>query len=272
MHHRHAYAVLVALALVGAAATGATAATDGLAVTVEQTDAGDATVTVTSNDTAVANATVNVTVGENVSYAGVGTYATDANGTVGLPAPNRTVNVTVVAAHENETASTTAELVAANTTDGNATENETVFGQRVAAYVAQIQNRTNDTAGPLGLLVADFVTANNPSNAAGPPAWAGASENGTAATNTSERGPPEHAGPENGSDAGPPEHAGPGDETAGSTDGASESSERGPPEHAGPGNGTDAGPPDSAGSAGAAGGPPDGAGPGASGQGGGPPA
>jgi hypothetical protein len=156
MSHRRVVAAVVAAAvLVGATAPGALAATGGdLTVTVEQHDAGDATVSVASNGTAVANATVNVTAGANATYDGTGSYETDANGTVGLPAPNQTVNVTVTATHENQTASVSGELLAANATDGNETDgNATVFGQRVAAYVHYVQSQSNDTSGPLGLLV-----------------------------------------------------------------------------------------------------------------------
>ncbi|WP_212750828.1 hypothetical protein [Haloterrigena sp. H1] len=63
---------------------------EGLDISVEQNN-DDVTVTVTENDTAAPNATVNVsTVDENVSYTDEGTYTTDENGTVSLSAPSGT--------------------------------------------------------------------------------------------------------------------------------------------------------------------------------------
>lgn len=84
--------------------------TSDLAVAVAQHDDGTATVTVTRNGSAVENAAV--TVSANRTYAGNGTYTTDANGTVSLPAPARDVGVTVTASAGNDSAQTTATLLA----------------------------------------------------------------------------------------------------------------------------------------------------------------
>ena len=71
-------------------------------------DDGTATVTVTRDDDPVDNASVTVT--SDVPYAGNGTYTTDVNGTVALPEPGRTTNVTVTAQNATDEATTTAEL------------------------------------------------------------------------------------------------------------------------------------------------------------------
>ncbi|MEZ3163373.1 DNA primase [Halorubrum sp. RMP-47] len=87
-------------------------APDGLELDVENTD-GEPVVTVTDNDTAVENASVNVTTAdENASYVGEGDYETDANGTVTLPAAEEDVTVDVTAEYENESVSETVELEA----------------------------------------------------------------------------------------------------------------------------------------------------------------
>lgn len=196
---------------------------DGLAVSVAQHDDASATVSVTSNGTAADGANVSVAAdGENATYAGSGDYTADENGTVGLPAPNETVSVAVTAAYENETASTTAELVAADDSETDA------FGQEMSSFVHSLLE-SNETDGPIGPLVASYAVENNPGNApahAGPPEWL---------VNESidkEPGPPDHAGPggDDGNDSagGPPAHAGPGG------DDDDESNSGGPPDHAGP--------------------------------------
>lgn len=102
--------VVLALLLVTATFPAAASAATTVSVAVDQDDAtGEAVVLVTDNGTAVENATVNVT-GE-LAYAGAGTYRTDANGTVTLPEPTQTQNVTVVAADGDATSETTVRLV-----------------------------------------------------------------------------------------------------------------------------------------------------------------
>ncbi|ELZ34404.1 hypothetical protein C474_01821 [Halogeometricum pallidum JCM 14848] len=103
---------MLALLLVTATFPAAASAATTVGVAVDQDDAtGEAVVLVTDNGTAVENATVNVT-GE-LAYAGAGTYRTDANGTVTLPEPAETQNVTVVAADGDATGETTVRLVGA---------------------------------------------------------------------------------------------------------------------------------------------------------------
>ncbi|WP_435069176.1 DNA primase [Haloplanus sp. C73] len=97
--------MLVASAVAPAAVAGQTG--ESLSLDVAQDDAGDVTITVTDNGTAVENATVNVT---SDSYAGAGEYETDANGTVSLAAPNDSVTVTVEATYDNASTSTTTDL------------------------------------------------------------------------------------------------------------------------------------------------------------------
>lgn len=101
--------LVASVALPGAVA----AATDSLSIGVEQDhETGEAIVTVTDNSSeAVSNATVTVSVDENVSYVGTDTYNTSDNGTVTLPAPNETVNVTITATADDLTASETVTLV-----------------------------------------------------------------------------------------------------------------------------------------------------------------
>lgn len=211
------------------ASVGAVAAeTDGdLAVTVDDGD--DVVVGVTSNGTAVANATVDVAAtDENTSYNGTGTHTTDEAGEVALPDPVENVTLSVTATADNETATTTVTLTAdADGDDGNETDNEsaTNFGSVVSQYVENQQNESNES---IGLSVASFVVANNPGNApdhAGPPSHAGPpTDDDDDNESDDKRGPPSHAGgpSDNGDDSnddddnesndkkggGPPSHAG----------------------------------------------------------------
>lgn len=164
--------VLLAVLVVAAAvAPVAGATTESLAVGVTQADDGTASVTVTDNGTGVENATVEVTA-DNATYDGEGTYTTDSNGTVDLPAPAENVTVTVTATYENATASTTVELVAGNGDESDEEEEEAGgFGAEVAAYVMSLLEE--DGPGLDGSVLADFVTESNPGNApdhAGPDA------------------------------------------------------------------------------------------------------
>ncbi|MDQ2051830.1 hypothetical protein RBH26_15230 [Natronolimnohabitans sp. A-GB9] len=191
---------------------------------IDVTQNGDVVVTVTDNETAVSNATVDVsTVDEDASYTDEGTYTTDENGTVSLDAPfgNESVEVAFNATVDDESVETTATLEAA--------EYDT-FGSLVSAFV---ENAQDDTDRPLGLAVSNFVLGHNPGNApdhAGPPAHAGPSDDGE-----SDQGPPAHAGP-------------PGDDDADDADATDDDDEEGeademetddddnagsPPEHAG---------------------------------------
>ena len=81
-----------------------------LAVAVEQHEDRTATVTVTRGETTIENATVEVS--SSAAYEGNGTYETDENGTVPLPAPEDTVNVTVTASVDDLTATEHATLFA----------------------------------------------------------------------------------------------------------------------------------------------------------------
>ena len=139
---------------------------------------------------------------ESYEYDGTGEYETDEDGQVELPAPEQEVDVTVTAEDGDQTAETTATL----TPDDPATN----FGQEVSSFVADLQDQ--NTSGPMGLHVAEFVTENNPAADKIP----------------DHAGPPEHAGPGGDDDGeqGPPAHAGPGDDDDG---------EQGPPADAGPG-------------------------------------
>jgi hypothetical protein len=116
MRERTAAILLIAVVALGTM-SGVAAAEGHLEVAVD--DTGDEpVVTVTENGTAVANATVNVSVVDaaNESYVGAGDYQTDANGSVALPAPAEDVTVNVSVTAGNETAS--AENVLLEAPDG----------------------------------------------------------------------------------------------------------------------------------------------------------
>lgn len=83
---------------------------DSLTVFVEQHADGSATLMVTQYGDPVGNATVYVTVGENDSYVGTGEYVTDQNGTLTLPAPETTIDVSLSAEYDNLTASNSVTL------------------------------------------------------------------------------------------------------------------------------------------------------------------
>lgn len=152
------------LAPLGAASTTTGDASDnGLTVSVQQDD--EIVVDVARNGTAVENATVNVTtVDSNESYAGADTaYATDANGTVTLPTPEASVEVTIEASAdgESESVSTTLEptandlsisvaqnasdVLVAVTADGNESENATVTVSTVDGNASYADTGTHAT-------------------------------------------------------------------------------------------------------------------------------
>jgi len=122
---------------------------------VSNTD-GEPVVTVTDDDEAAENASVNVTTadGQNVTYVGEGSYETDENGTVTLNAAEANVTVDVTAGYENDTVSTTVDL----TVDGGEAEDQS-FGQLVQDFIDRLQDREG---GIIGAAVSDFVTENNP--------------------------------------------------------------------------------------------------------------
>lgn len=217
MNHRTTIFAVVGTALLLFAAVGPAAATDGsLSVGVEQADAGDVTVTVTHNGTAVENASVDVAVeSDNVTYEGAGSYVTDENGTVSLPAPSENVTVSVTATSDGATASTTATLVAADDEE-DGEENDDAFGQEMSSFVHELLD-SNETEGGIGSAVASYAVENNPSNGtaanAGPPEWLvnesvdkGPGDKGPA----DGQGPPDDKGSSDGQ--GPPDDKGPSDD------------------------------------------------------------
>jgi NACalpha-BTF3-like transcription factor len=168
--------LLVAAMLVSAITPAAvTAQMTSLSVDVTQDDGtGDVTITVADNGTAVENATVNVTAGENDTYTGAGEYTADENGTVTLADPDEPVELTITAMDDGDTATTAADLTPP--------EPSGPFGLIVSTFVETLKN--TGSSGSLGQQVSEVVTSNAPSN-----------ENASA--NASERGPPEGAGPSN---------------------------------------------------------------------------
>ena len=148
------------------------------------------------------------------AYEGTGTYTTDANGTVELPAPDDGVRLNVEVEDGNRTTSADVTL----------NEGTTVpFGQRVSGLIQQILQDDDNTS--VGEAIAEFIRGNNPGNApesAGPPEDRG---NGSDAR----QGPPEDRG--NGSDAerGPPEDRG-GDSERGQNASGGNGGQQGPPQ------------------------------------------
>ncbi|WP_158058745.1 hypothetical protein [Halorussus halophilus] len=140
----------------GSTAANATA-NDSLSVSVENVGNDGATVMVTANDSAVANASVSVEATDNNStYAGAGDYETGPDGTVSLPEPEQNVTVSVTAESGNLSETTTATLTTAEESDEPKS-----FGQMVSSFVHQMLN-AGDTDGPLGQAISEFVTSNNP--------------------------------------------------------------------------------------------------------------
>jgi hypothetical protein len=125
-----------------------------LNVTADRRDDG-VVVTVTDGGEAVKNATVEVESGD--SYAGTGTYATDADGEVALPLPSENLTIEVTATDDNESATTTADLTV------DFVDPQEPFGLAVSQFVSALQNVTVD--GPPGQVISEFVTSNNPGNA-----------------------------------------------------------------------------------------------------------
>jgi hypothetical protein len=201
----------------------------GLAVSVVQNSDGTATVTVTDDGTAVENASVDVT--SDVAYDGNGSYETDATGTVGLPAPEENLTVTVTAVNDSEEATTTVSL---ELVENGGYAN---FGQWISSYVQQLKDE-GYFGKEFGQRVSEFATENNPGadnrpDHAGPPERGEADAAADGETDDEERrGPPEHAkanadadeGDDESTDEGDDESTDEGDdETDGATtDGSSE--------------------------------------------------
>jgi hypothetical protein len=169
----------------------------GLAVSVVQNSDGTATVTVTDDGMAVENASVDVT--SDVAYDGNGSYETDATGTVGLPAPDENLTVTVTAVNGSEEATTTADL---GLVENGGYAN---FGQWISSYVQQLKDE-GYFGKEFGQKVSEFATENNPGadnrpDHAGPPERGeGDAEADGDAGDEDRRGPPEHANADKGAD------------------------------------------------------------------------
>ena len=271
--NRPIVAVVVAVVLVAAfAAVGAVAADVG--VSVDQAEDGSATVTVTEGNETVENATVDVTVDdENATYEGAGEYSTDENGTVDLPAPEETVNVTITATVNESTANTTTQLSPADDDPEDAPFSIGVqqAGQHVT--VAVTENGTGVDGAVVEIAANDTYTEEEWTHVTGEDGTAVLSppnetveatvtatkDNATASTTVTLRA----------SNGTGPAHAPPGGFVAafvhslqaddldaplghyissfvqGPPDHAGPDGERGPPDHAGPpGNDTEQGPPD----------------------------
>lgn len=158
---------------------------DGLSVGVSQND--DVVVTVTSNGTAVENASVSVNALNNSTYAGVGSYTTDVNGTVSLATPSNNTTVRIVATKGNVTDATTATLVAADEEESEEADSDS-FGQQVSSFVYALLSG-EDVKNP-GHIISAWVTENNP----------GADKNSDVGEESNDKKPAHAEGPENGDD------------------------------------------------------------------------
>ena len=147
-------------------------------VRVDQ-DNGSVTATVTRNGAGVEDATVVVESDDN--YTDAGTYATDANGTVDLSAPDRPVVVTVTATAGGDEATTTVTLER----PGDPKAND--FAHQLRAFVERL--RQNGAAG-FGQEISAFVREHNPAAADD----RGATDRGNAAADGSDRGRSDEAG------------------------------------------------------------------------------
>jgi hypothetical protein len=174
-----ALAGVLLLSSVAAAGTVGSAANGSLVVGVEDAGNDGATVSVTHNDTAVENASVTVAATNDSSYVGAGNYTTDENGTVALPEPEENVTVEVTAEKGNLSGTTTAELTAAELEENGS------FGQLVSSFVHEMLNAGGDD-GPIGQIISDFVTSNNPGNA--PDHAGGPDDPGSQGNSTDENG------------------------------------------------------------------------------------
>ncbi|WP_254807687.1 hypothetical protein [Natronosalvus amylolyticus] len=202
--------ILSALAPLGAAAAATDNGESDFTIDVEQN--GEIVVTVEQNDSALENATLEVSVDdENASYADAGNHTTDENGTVTLDTPEESVNVTLSV--DNVTEDKEVLLEAADDGEEDDEEKTDSFGTLISQFV---QSHQGETDGPLGIAVANFAVENNPGNA------------------PDHAGPPSHAGPSDDGEQGPPAHAGPGGDDEDSDEG-DDDDDRGPPAHAGPG-------------------------------------
>jgi len=107
------FAVLAVGFLLVAALAPVAAADGTLSVAANQPAPGEpTTVTVTHNGTAADNASVDVNEVDG-NYSGNGSYETDVNGTVTLPAPSENVTVEINASYEEHQASISSELLVA---------------------------------------------------------------------------------------------------------------------------------------------------------------
>jgi hypothetical protein len=168
---------------------------EGATVTVDTVDDGDDE---SENETESAEGTSEETDDEpsdddESTYAGTGSYTTDGNGTVTIPAPDASVELVITVTDGDRT--TTSEV---RTNPGVGVP----FGQLVQSFVQDLLDSDGNES--IGQQVSAFVREHNPGNApehAGPPEDRGPE-------NRTDRGPPEDRGPENRTDRGPPADAG----------------------------------------------------------------
>lgn len=111
MNPNRTLAIVTAFMVISVVAVpAALAADDSLSVDVDQqSESGEALVTVTHNDTAVENATVQVNASGN--YSANDTYQTDENGTVALPNPDESVDVNLTVTDGETTVNESVTLV-----------------------------------------------------------------------------------------------------------------------------------------------------------------
>jgi hypothetical protein len=154
-NRRRTVAIVAALMLVTAVAVPAVAGAEtSLSVAVDQDhETGEALVNVTDNGSAIENATVRVSAGENVSYEALNnTYETGENGSVALPNPNETIDVSITVEYDNMTETVNTTLVplsdsldvSVDQADGeDATVNVTQYGDAVENATVNVTTNEN---------------------------------------------------------------------------------------------------------------------------------
>jgi hypothetical protein len=203
MNTKRTGVILMAAVLLVSAVAPAAVSAQSASLSVDATQDGEtgvAAVTVTSNGTAVENATVNVTA--NGTYAGAGEYETDANGTVTLASPSETVELTVTATADGDAATTsvvvrpveTLAVGAEQTDDGTVTVSVGRLGEPVGNATVEVTAADGYAGageyetGVDGTVVLPAPSENVTVNLT-------ATEGGETATTTVELSPPEPVGP-----------------------------------------------------------------------------
>ena len=173
-----------------------------LGVEVDGAADGSVVVTVTRGNATVENATVNVTA--NTTYADTGEFETDANGTVTLSNPDETVELTIAATDDDDTATTsvvvepvrTLAVGAEQSDDGTVTVSVGRLGEPVTNATVTVTTDGNDTyAGAGEYDTGETGTVVLPAPSENVTVTVTVTDDGETATTTAELEPPEPVGP-----------------------------------------------------------------------------